>query len=218
MNSTTLVLFYHGRRRAALAQAARAAGADFLVLDDGFQHRQLHRDVDLVVLSDTGNGHRLPWGPLRESTASLARATMVWGGDEGPGGLPRVRARGVISGVVTSSGALQPVEALSGRDVVLLAGIARPQRVVQSLEALGARVVRVQAHPDYHRFTASELAAARAAAKEAGALLVTTEKDCERLPDGFDALAPRLEVQVVDGLDALSRRLGLDPASLPGAP
>ena len=71
-----------GPRRAALATMAVATlGADALVLDDGFQHRALARDLDVVVLDAAnpfGNGHLLPRGPNREPRAALSRAGLVW--------------------------------------------------------------------------------------------------------------------------------------------
>lgn len=204
-----------GRRRVALARAARARGADFLLLDDGFQHRQLHRDVDLVVAAAPGNGHRLPWGPLREPVGALSRASLVWADDDAAAGDAAVRARRLVSGLVTRAGQPRPVEALRGAGVVLLTGIARPGRVQHTLEGQGARVVAVHAHADHHVFTPAELAAARASAERHGATLVTTEKDLERLPDDFEVLAPRLDVEVTRGLDALARATGLDMALVP---
>lgn len=205
-----------GRHRAPLALAARQRGADFLLLDDGFQHRQLHRDVDLVVWAAPGNGHRLPWGPMRESSAALARASLVWAPEGAPDtGRPTVHARTRLTTLVTATGARQHLASLAGQPVVLLLGIARPGRVRASLEALGARVVAVHAYADHHVFTPADLEAATASASTNGARLITTEKDLERLPAGFDALAPRLDVEVLDGLDRLASTLGLDKALVP---
>ncbi|MEW6433832.1 MAG: tetraacyldisaccharide 4'-kinase [Myxococcota bacterium] len=205
-----------GPRRASLALDARERGRDFLLLDDGFQHRQLHRDVDLVVWSPPGNGHRLPWGPLREPLSALARASLVWTSDDAPElDKPIVRARSRLSSLIDRHGVHQPIASLRGRPVVLLLGIARPERVVRSVEAAGARVVAVHAHADHREFSPADVDAARAAASASGALLVTTEKDLERLPADVEAVAPRLELEVLDGLDALAHALGLDEALVP---
>ncbi len=72
-----------GARRARLAPLAVARGADVLLLDDGLQHHALARDLDIVVIDASnpfGNGHRLPWGPLRDSPALLSRLprALVW--------------------------------------------------------------------------------------------------------------------------------------------
>lgn len=207
-----------GPGRARTAAKARERGADFILLDDGFQHRQLHRDVDLVVWADPGNGRRLPWGPLREPVSALARATLLWAPERvTPPPMPVVRARARLTGLVTPSGAPLPLRHLEGRSVVLLTGIARPWRVRQSLEALGVTVAEALAHPDHHVFSLGQLAAARDAAARHGALVVTTEKDAQRLPADFDALALRLEVEVTEGLDLLASTLGLDKALVPTA-
>jgi tetraacyldisaccharide 4'-kinase len=82
--------------------------------------------------------------------------------------------------------------------VVLLLAVARPDLVARSVEALGARVVSRHLHPDHHVFTPAELAAARAEAESQQALLVTTEKDAERLPEK-SACVLVLEVEVLKG-------------------
>ncbi|MEW5740313.1 MAG: tetraacyldisaccharide 4'-kinase [Myxococcota bacterium] len=201
--------------RAEAGLAARRRGADFLILDDGFQHRQLHRDVDLVVLSEVGNGHRLPWGPLREGPAALARATLLVGGD-GASGAP-VQAKTVVSCLVDARGQQHPLDLVRGRAVVLLTGIARPWRVTRTLESLGAQVVDVQAYADHHPFTSRELELAVRSAERHAALVITTEKDRERLPESFEAFAPRLDLELTQGLDALALALGLDKGLVPTA-
>ncbi len=80
-----------GPDRARLAVRAIALGADVLLLDDGFQHRRLRRDLDVVVLDASnawGNGHCLPAGPNREPRSALGRAGLVWLDPRRPG-VPR---------------------------------------------------------------------------------------------------------------------------------
>src|SRR4051812_63632 len=70
-----------GADRAALALEAVRRGAEVILLDDGFQHRRLHRDLDLLVVDGAvgfGNGRLLPRGPLREPLSSLRRAGLIW--------------------------------------------------------------------------------------------------------------------------------------------
>jgi tetraacyldisaccharide 4'-kinase len=199
-----------GADRVATARQASASGANFLILDDGFQHRRLARDVDLVVVGGEGNGRLMPAGPLRESRAALTRAHLLWNPDpDAAGDAKTIVARHRISGVVGKGGAIEPPESLRGRSVVALAGIARPARFLASLESLGATVVERFLLPDHHAFSEPELARVREAAARHGAAVVTTEKDRERLPAGFEALAPRLGVEVVRGLDTLASVLGL---------
>lgn len=191
--------------RVAAGRRLVQRGADFVVLDDGFQHRRLHRDLDVVCVDATwpfGNGLCLPAGDLREFRSGLARAGVVLltraGGlsaDELAARVHRVRqlAGGQVAVhacdhaprdvVAAPGGDVLPLEALRRRRVVLLAAIARPASFRATVEALGAEVVAEFRHRDHHRFTAAELATARARADAAGAWLLLTEKDDARLGD-----------------------------------
>lgn len=195
------VTVFVGADRLSLARQAAAQGFDLLILDDGFQHRRLARDIDLLVDGGLGNGWLMPAGPLREPASGRKRATHVWGRDGAPGD---VQARHVIARVKSPEG---EEVSLSGKQVVLLLGVARPELVERSVTGLGAIVAGVHAHADHHVFSADELGAARAEARGKGALLVTTEKDAERLPDG-SAYVLVLDVDVVSG------SLPLPPAKL----
>ncbi len=186
------VTVWVGADRVSLARAAVAKGADLLILDDGFQHRRLARDFDVLVDGGVGNGWLLPSGPLREPASGRTRATHVWGRDGTPGD---VQARHLISRVRSPKG---NSVSLQGRSVVLLLGVARPDLVEKSVLALGAAITGRHFHADHHVFTPAELAAAREEAEGQGALLVTTEKDAERLPE-HSAHVLVLEVEVTRG-------------------
>jgi tetraacyldisaccharide 4'-kinase len=230
-----------GPRRADLARTAVAEhGADALLLDDGFQHRALARDLDVVVLDAAnpfGNGRLLPAGPNREPRAALRRAGLVWLSrvDQAePAGLEALRAlaRGATgrdpvesrhAPVEIVDGALGRafgVEALRGRRVLLLAGIARPGGFRRTLAALGAEVGAEAVFPDHHRFAPADLAAALRAADAARCeLVVTTEKDAVRLPAAAAAdprvRAVRIEAEIVRGGELLEAALdaALGPAA-----
>lgn len=204
------------------AEVARIAvsdlGADVLLLDDGFQHRRLRRDLDVVVLDASnpfGNGHCLPRGPNREPARALSRAGLVWlthADRASPTRLEELRAtarsftgrdpvesrhapREVLDGSLERSFGLA---SLSGARLGLITGVARPESVLRTVESLGASVVLSRDYPDHHRFTEAELAEALAAAEAAGAReLVTTEKDAVRLPPGAGR-EPRLRVLRID--------------------
>lgn len=186
------VTVWVGADRVALARAAVAKGFNLLILDDGFQHRRLARDFDVLVDGGMGNGWWLPAGPLREPLSGRRRATHVWGRDGVPGS---IQARHAISEVRSPEGERVSLE---HQPVVLLLGVARPDLVEQSTQALGAKVVAVHSHPDHHVFTSGELAAAQAEAQEKGAVLVTTQKDAERLPDR-SAYVLVLDIERVSG-------------------
>jgi tetraacyldisaccharide 4'-kinase len=232
-----------GPRRADLAlMAVRDLGADALLLDDGFQHRGLARDLDVVVLDAVnpfGNGRLLPAGPNREPRTALRRAGLVWLSrvdQADPGALPALRALArAASGRDPVESRHAPVDvldgalargfgpdALHGRRVLLLAGIARPEGYRRTLAAMGAAVAVERLFPDHHRFRAAELAEAlRAAEASRCELVVTTEKDAVRLPAEVAAdprvRAVRIEAQIVRGEESLEAALDAALASFAAA-
>jgi len=222
-----------GRDRGELAKVAVATlGADVLLLDDGFQHRRLLRDLDVVVLDASnpwGNGHCLPRGPNREPAGALRRAGLVWlthvdrAEEDRAEGLRELARRFTGSDPVESWHAprdLVPASLqgslglpwLRGRRVGLLTGVARPESVRRTVEALGAEVALSRDFPDHHRFTDEEVEEALAAAERGGADgVVTTEKDAVRLSPawaGEERLRVlRIEAEIVRGADVLDRAL-----------
>ncbi|MCU0866386.1 MAG: tetraacyldisaccharide 4'-kinase [Planctomycetes bacterium] len=189
--------------RVAAGRRLVERGADFVVLDDGLQHRRLHRDRDLVCLDAAlpfGNGHCLPAGDLREFRGGLRRAGLVL--LTRAGGLPadalvaRIRRVHQLAGAALPvyatehapsglrrqpDGAELPLSALAGQRVVLLSAIAKPDSFRTTVAELGAEITAEFRHRDHHRFTAAELEQARRAAAAADAWLLTTEKDDARL-------------------------------------
>ncbi len=232
-----------GPRRADLARTAvEALGADALVLDDGFQHRALARDLDVVLLdaaSPFGNGRLLPAGPNREPRSALRRAALVWISrvERGrPDTLESLRALAhdavgrepvesrhapvdVVDGTLSRSLGLG---ALRGRRVLLLAGVARPAGVRRTLESLGAEVAAEALFADHHRFTPADLDAAFRAADAARCdAIVTTEKDAVRIAPARAAdprlCAVRIEAEVVRGGDVLDAAIDAALARFPTA-
>lgn len=207
-----------GADRVASAREATRAGATVLVLDDGLQHRRLARDVDVVVVDGAaqfGNGHLMPRGPLREPPRALSRASIIcWrllGEEAKPTlelSLPAFVVRFRAAGWRAPDGRTLAPDALDGARVQLLTAVARPARVVQTVQRLGATVGRVHAFPDHHPFSPAELAdVSRGLAKDE--LLVTTEKDRVRLPPGMAVWTLRMDATIEAGaehLDALLTR------------
>jgi len=202
------------RDRAAGARAAIAAGAQVLVLDDGFQNPALAKDLSLVVVDGAygfGNRRVMPAGPLRETVArGLARADAVvlLGRDE--------RNLGVALGsglpVLTAKIAPRPgSESLAGRKTLAFAGIGRPEKFFATLVELGAELAETRAFPDHHPYSAGELQGLRERAQALGAALVTTEKDAVRLTpeqrDGIEVLAVAVAWDDPAALQALLDRL-----------
>jgi tetraacyldisaccharide 4'-kinase len=210
------------RRADAATVACERFGCDTIILDDGFQHRALARDADLVLLvGDPSREWLLPAGPLREPAGSLARARAVLSvGGAGvlpppvpvPAGVETFRGRLTATTLVRAGGDTwyeEPLVGIQGRDVVAVAGVARPGRFVDLLGVLGARVRRVFTFPDHHRYRGRDLAAIAEAAREGR--LVTTEKDLVKLGGvpGLEGLrALRVALVVEDGerlVDVLRR-------------
>ena len=206
-----------GADRLGLARLASRCGATVALLDDGFQNWRVARDVDVVVVDEEvglGNGHLLPRGPMREPAWSLARATLLWvrAAETAvpvpwPDGVPRVRARHGPRDLLDPSGEAHSIEVLRGRRVVGFAGVGRPTAFRHTLRALGAEVVSFTGYPDHHPFGAAELRTLERQAADAGAWLVTTEKDWMRCPEGAGVHVLRLGVEVLEGEEHLDRLL-----------
>jgi len=174
-------------------------GSEILVLDDGFQHHRLHRNLDVVLLDagiGFGNGWVMPRGPLREPVAAVrfAHAVGVVDGELAPHeeallarwcpGALRFRAqRRPLALRPLGGGVAQPPASLRGAEVGLLAGLARPASLRRTLEALGACVVAERCFPDHHRYRARDLAGL---AREAR-LWITSEKDAPKLHGAWAA-------------------------------
>jgi tetraacyldisaccharide 4'-kinase len=149
-------------------------------MDDGFQNFHLAKDVSFVVVDSEagfGNGRLIPAGPLREPIEQgLARADAVVLLGEAEVSLPSF-------GGPLIRAELHPTapERFAGRSVFAMAGIGRPEKFFHTLQTVGARVVGTRAFPDHHRYTIFEIEAVKQIAANAGALLVTTEKDFVRI-------------------------------------
>jgi len=165
-------------------EAAVAAGARAVILDDGFQNPTVAKDLSLVVVdggAGFGNNRVIPAGPLREPVSrGLARAdaVVVMGNDT-------AEVASQAGNLPVLQGSLSPTpdsEHLVGHPVVAFAGIGRPAKFFETLRALGSRVESSTAFPDHHPFTEGDIEPLSARAEAAGAKLVTTAKDAKRLP------------------------------------
>lgn len=181
-------------RAAAAAVAESRYNVTVHLLDDGFQHRSLKRDIDLVVVNPADlRDRRVPFGRLRSSPASLARAHAVLVDDAELADVsPALDA--VAPAPATQRFQLRrhpggpwPVEAgrfapTPDQPVVAVAAIASPDRFRQTLEARGWRVASLLAFRDHHAFTVRDVTRMAEAVTRAGAQgVLTTEKDAMRL-------------------------------------
>jgi tetraacyldisaccharide 4'-kinase len=174
---------------------------NFFLLDDGFQHLGLKRDLDLVLMdaaSPFGNGRLLPWGPLREPIGQLARAdgivltrfvsqsatqrTLGFLGAEFPA-IPVFKADHLPEKVVFPQlNEVREPDFLMGKRVLGFAGIARPDAFQETLAKLGANVVCFRGYRDHHRYTRDEIQALIRRKEKLGAdYLLTSEKDWVRM-------------------------------------
>lgn len=220
-----------GRKRDRVGWHAVAAfDTHVLVLDDGFQHHRLERDVDLVTFhggAGLGNGKVLPRGPLRERISALSRADAILVVD-GPLAAEQAEAVRAAAGSAAwfeverppqhlrplAGGTPEPAAGLSRRTVGMLTGIARPVAFRETLQSLGATISAERTFPDHHVFTEADVAGL----KDEAELWVTTEKDAGKIPPAWvgdvDVRVLVLGTEVVDGaafLDWLEARLRVRP-------
>jgi tetraacyldisaccharide 4'-kinase len=184
-----------GSDRVATAAAAIGAGADVLLLDDGFQNPALTYNFALLVVDGAyglGNGRVIPAGPLREpAKAGLARAQAVIVMGNGESNLDFAGVRKLKAKLVAPDTA-----DLRGKRVVAFAGIGRPQKFFATLEQLGATLVATRGYPDHHRYRAAELDQLAHDAASQNAALITTEKDWVRLDPLWRQRIAMLKVEV----------------------
>jgi tetraacyldisaccharide 4'-kinase len=224
-------------RSAAALFALERYGSDLVILDDGFQHRRIHRDLDLVLVDAVeglGNGKMMPFGPLREPMEELRRAdalVITGAARDLRGGAERIRELirrlGLTIPVFVcerrADGFLRvdteepvPPAALKGMKVLAFSGIARPRSFEEDLRSLGLNLVESIRFRDHQAFGAPQVERVRTAARRSEAeLIVTTEKDLTRLgtvrfPVPLYTLRIRMVPRDEDGLwDFVSSRLSL---------
>lgn len=206
-----------GKWRVRTAEAAlQRWSPEVLVLDDGFQHLPLARTLDLVLLplrEPLGNGYCLPAGPLREPPSGLKRADGIvlvhiplaetlpapepiarWntlGGGQLPLYLASVSPAALLH---LATGERLPIATPYLSSLTLLCAIARPERFIRMVEALGYPIESIHTFPDHHAYSRDELQTF------AGKTILTTAKDAVKLrallPPTTDAYALLLEAQL----------------------
>jgi tetraacyldisaccharide 4'-kinase len=192
-----------GRDRAASGEAAIACGGvDVLVLDDGFQHLCLERDLDIVLLdwrNPFGNGLVLPAGPLREPVLSLKRAhafVITHAGEKAQTARLKSRLENLFPGIAAfacnhrlkgfrleGAGPLLDPSHFWGHRAVAFAAIASPESFFDDLRRAGLTLCQTFDFPDHHRYAQEELIKIlESSSTHRAGLIVTTAKDFARLP------------------------------------
>ncbi len=189
-------------RYAAGMKAVSEFDADVIVMDDGFQHRKLYRDVDFVLLDASRDSHSLrmfPRGTLREGFDALKRASLIgltrsdqspyteaWRGvvERYAPGCALVDIRFEVAGVVADCGRgeMQPAEWLAHRPVYAFCGLGNPDSFFDSLLSRQADIRGRKAFIDHHQYTGEDLKRMAMEARANGAeCLVTTDKDAVKI-------------------------------------
>ncbi len=223
-----------GRDRVALAATAlEELESEVLLLDDGFQHRRLHRDFDIVLIDATRNifdEHLFPRGLLREPVASLQRAhaVILTRCDRATPGSVRVQMaelnrrfphlllatarHSTLELIREGTIPLEP-STLRGRSVLAFCGIGNPEAFQKTLVELGANLIGFRPFADHQKYTRDDVESLRswAATFPSETVVVTTQKDFVKLrtPDleGRPLLALRIEFAFQSGESELLARL-----------
>jgi tetraacyldisaccharide 4'-kinase len=226
-------VFAAADRRKRTRQLDASGRYEAFVLDDGFQHWRLCRDLDIVAVDATrglGNGFLIPAGPLREEPRALRRARLVcltradevtaaachalksriarWAPDAAFAELG-VRPQELID---AKTGATHDPAWLKEKKVGLFCGIGNPSSFTRTVKDLGAEVVYEKPFPDHHVFSRQDLVSvAREAAGRGARLLCTTEKDVARLagilPEDIEVKAVAVTFVFIRGQEDFYGRL-----------
>jgi tetraacyldisaccharide 4'-kinase len=190
-------------RLAAAERAVEELESELIVLDDGFQHRRLHRDLDVVLIDAThppALDYLLPRGTLREPAGGLRRAgaILLTRCDQVPAGevgairawlarhwpqTPVATTEHRPEALVRGEGETEPAETLAGRAVGAFCGIGNPAAFRRTLESMGATVADFRAYPDHHGYARADVDELTrwAGTLPAGAVVATTQKDWVKL-------------------------------------
>jgi len=204
--------------------ALKLFGSELLLLDDGYQHISLHRDMNILLIDANrqfGNRSLLPLGPLREPIKQIKRADIIvitkctdthTGGklfDYFQKNFPAksiFRSRYFPNQVIFPlARTTHPPDILNGKNVVVFAGIAHPDDFLETVKSCGANIVYFQAFSDHHFFSAHEIEELVSWKKQSNVdFLLTTEKDWIRIDGNIE---PDLDIAILTiKIDLLSER------------
>ena len=179
--------------------SAAHTGAKIFILDDGYQHMQLHRDINILLIDASkpyGNGHLLPKGILREPLNGISRADCVIVTRANEGGrvdiealvrkynlhAPVFYASYKATGITDPDGNSYDVNTIRGKKVFIFSGIANPQSFRKSIENIAGKVVGEISYPDHYWYKNDDLRKIIKKASDVSAkAVITTAKDAVRL-------------------------------------
>ena len=220
-----------GPDRFARGQELARRGVDWFVLDDGFQHLQLARDVDIVLIDATnpfGGGHLLPAGRLRESKSALGRSDVIviTRSTHSPAVEAAVRretnapifySRTSLDSVVAQRRPHLTAEDARQQKLFAFCGIGNPGAFIADLRDWGFHIAGHKFYPDHHRYSAADLRAIEEEARTHGTKgMICTEKDrfnwTEPSPS-FDPWVCAISLRVEDEAGLWQTIVGLAAAS-----
>jgi len=225
---------FANKRRIIAAENAVVNGADILVLDDGFQHRQIERDLNVVTIDATdpfGCNHLFPRGLLREPLQGLNRADaliltrtdqvslktkneirercfqFVESRDK-----PWIETEHKPLNLRFLDGTIQALQTLQNKRLLLVSAIGNPATFHATLATLGHKPVAALTFPDHHSYTTNDIHHISEKAESAGAeIIVTTLKDLVKLPLAHVYTRPvcalEIGIQFRSGLEDLEKIL-----------
>ncbi len=214
------VAFGIGADRFARGSELATRGIDWFILDDGFQHLQLARDVDIVLIDATnpfGGGHLLPAGRLREPKSAISRADIIviTRSRHAPAVEAAIRreSRAPIFYASVRFDSITPwhpenaereISRSQEQKLFVFCGIGNPSAFVANLREWGFQIVAERFFPDHHRYTLEDVQVIESEARLAGAdALICTEKDIFNLANApfqsFDVSYCRISLQLDRG-------------------
>ena len=232
-------------RVAAARIAVQELDSQLILMDDGFQHRRLHRDLDIVVVDATcpfGFGHMLPRGLLREPTVGLQRADLVILSRCGSAAeqtlsdieasitsikpsLPVIRSEHAPEALLEHPDQQLPIESIRGARVAVISAIGNPDAFTETVRRCGATIIDSRHLPDHARYDPNTVAELRSWIESLDQVdrVVCTHKDLVKLQTdrlgGSPVAALMIDLQIRRGGDILSRWLeklsGENTASAP---
>ncbi|MFP4472435.1 MAG: tetraacyldisaccharide 4'-kinase [Candidatus Omnitrophota bacterium] len=218
---------HHNRRTAAQKILAETPETDCFIMDDGFQHWPVKRDLDIVVIDATdpfGGSRLLPRGFLREPVSGIRRAdaVVVTRADQAPSAVPDIRRKllSLKPDLIFAEARHKPVgffdlcaceelsaDALAAQEAFLVSGIGNPSAFESSVQALGIKIIQHWRFPDHYAYTEEDMHNIRhTVRRHPRPLVITTMKDCGKwvpflgtMPDDVRVLAVMINIEIFKG-------------------